>query len=79
MGGLPANPHWLVGAGVVLLVSGYATLAAIPNISRLVAGPARLVFYAGLAAFLTGVVLWLRQPPRPGPAEEHDDESSSLD
>jgi hypothetical protein len=63
-----------MGVGVLLLVSGYAMLGLVPNTSRSLAGPARLAFYMGLASFVTGVVIWLRQPPRPDPTDEHDDE-----
>jgi hypothetical protein len=79
MAGFPVEPRWLVGTGVVLLAAGYAALAAGPDVSRLVLGPARLAFYGGLAILVTGVVIWLRQPPRPDPDEHPDEPPASAD
>jgi hypothetical protein len=75
MAGFSAEPRWLVGIGVVLLVAGYATLASASEKSRLVVGPARLAFYGGLALLVSGIVVWLRQPSRPGPDERADDQA----
>jgi uncharacterized membrane protein len=77
MGGGSVEPRWLIVGGVILLSIGYAILAMAASASRLLVGPGRLAFYAGLALLLTGVVVWLRRPPRPDPAEVADDRETA--
>jgi hypothetical protein len=69
-------PRWLMGLGVILLAAGYAALETGSSTSRLFIGPGRLAFFAGLASLFVGVIVWLRQPPGPDPADVADDRTS---
>jgi hypothetical protein len=74
MGGGWREPRWLVSAGVVLMVGGYAVLAGGPVSLRAYVAGARVAFYGGLALLVAGVAVWLQRPPRPDPAEEEEPE-----
>jgi hypothetical protein len=65
------EPRRLIVAGVALLAGGYAVLA---SGSRAWPAAGRLAFYSGLALLVAGVVIWLRQPPAPDPAEDLADD-----
>lgn len=77
MNGAWGEPRWLVGAGVVLLVAGYIAVSAASAAPGVFTALGRVAFYGGLVLLVAGVVIWLRRPPRPDPAECGDDGPSA--
>jgi predicted phage tail protein len=74
------GPVILAWSGAGLLAVGYALLSAAGEAAwlpgHLVQG-GRLLFYLGLGMMLIGVGAWLRQPPKPDPADEEVDDGET--
>lgn len=73
-----SEPRWLVGSGALLLAGGYAAMDSGAVHGRPAFAAARAAFYFGLVLLTVGVAVWLRQPPRPDPAETGDDDEPPL-
>jgi hypothetical protein len=72
MSGGWTEPRWLIGAGVILVAAGYGVLHAAPTVARELSSAGLVAFYGGLMLLVIGIGSWLRRPPGPDPADEHE-------